>query len=110
MRTWIVNQLFQVFSGLCQREDRSRPIRCANMKRQAKSPLKSLNGKLNWPCDEKKLVQQRLNEAEADVEVKHWEKRNYDIALFLRLIRSLNPNDYSYNRRINGLIRLKEIR
>ena len=28
-----------------------------------------------------KLAQQRLYEAEADVEVKHWEKRNSDIAL-----------------------------
>ena len=28
-----------------------------------------------------KLAQQRLLEAEADVEVKHWEKRNSDIAL-----------------------------
>ena len=29
-----------------------------------------------------KLAQQRLYEAEADVEVKHWEKRNSDIALY----------------------------
>ena len=28
-----------------------------------------------------KLVQQRFYEAEADLEVKHWEKRNSDIAL-----------------------------
>ena len=28
----------------------------------------------------------------------------------MRSIRSSNPNDYNYNRRINGLIRLKEIK
>ena len=28
------------------------------------------------------LAQQRLYEAEADVEVKHWEKRNLDIAFY----------------------------
>ena len=53
-----------------------------------------------------KLAQQRLYEAEADVEIKHSEERE----LFVRLIRSWSPNDYSYNRRINGLIRLNETR
>ena len=28
------------------------------------------------------MAQQRLHEAEADVEVKHWEKRDSDIALY----------------------------
>ena len=37
---------------------------------------KSLNGKLNWPC-----LSNDKNEAEADVEIKHWEERNSDIAL-----------------------------
>ena len=55
-----------------------------------------------------KLAQQRL--CWADVEVTHWEKRNSDLALILRSIRSSSPNDYSYNRLINGLIRLKEIK
>ena len=54
-----------------------------------------------------KLAQQRLYEAEADVEVKHWEKRNSNIALE-KTIRSSSHNEYSYNRRINGLIILKE--
>ena len=36
---------------------------------------------LKWPCEEEKLAQQRLFEAEADVEVEHWEKRNSDISL-----------------------------
>ena len=74
-----------------------------------------------------KLAQQRFFEAEADVEVKHWEKRNSDIAFHVinrdsesqrcqqhqasrwadqaqrvRSIRSSSPNDYSYNRRVKG--------
>ena len=54
-----------------------------------------------------KLAQQRLYEAEADVEVEHWEE-DIPILLIMRSIRSSSPNDYSYNRRFNGLIRLKE--
>ena len=37
-------------------------------------------------------------------------KKEILILLFLRSIRSLNPNDTSWNRRIKGLIRLKEIK
>ena len=36
------------------------------------------------------------------------EKREILILLFLRSIRSSNRNGYNYNKRINGLIRLKE--
>ena len=54
-----------------------------------------------------KVAQQRLYDAEADVEVKQWETRNSDIALY-----EINPefesNDYSCNRRTNGLIRDEE--
>ena len=39
VRTWIVKQLFQVFSGLCQKgRERSRQKRCANIEKQADSP------------------------------------------------------------------------
>ena len=60
-----------------------------------------------------KPSRQKVYEAEADVEVKNWEKRKSDIAffeilLFMREIRSSSPNDYSYNRRVNALIRLKQ--
>ena len=37
-------------------------------------------------------------------------KRETLMLLFMRSFRSLNPNDYNYNSRINGLIRLKEIK
>ena len=55
-----------------------------------------------------KLAQQRFYEAEADVEVRHLEKRNSDVALYETQSGVWIPNDYSFNRRINGLIRLKE--
>ena len=43
MRTWIAKQLFQVFSGLCQKRKGSRPKRCANIERQAKFPREEKN-------------------------------------------------------------------
>ena len=54
-----------------------------------------------------KMAQQRLCEAEADVEVKHWEKRNSDIALY-EINQEFESDDYSYNKRIGGQILLKE--
>ena len=48
-----------------------------------KISTKSLNGRLNVAVRGEKLAQQRLCEAEADVEVKHWEKRRIRILLFL---------------------------
>ena len=44
------------------------------------------------------------------MEIRNWEKRNSDFALLMRYVKNSNPNDYSYNRRINGLIRLTERR
>ena len=48
------------------------------------------------------LAQHRSYDAEADVEVKHGEKRNSEM-FFMRAIRSLNPNDYSWNRRLKEI-------
>ena len=50
-------------------------------------------------------AQQKLSEAGAEIV-----KREFVILLFMRLIKNSNPNDYSYNWRINGLLRLKERR
>ena len=55
------------------------------------------------------MAQQRSFEAGADEEAKHWERRILTL-LFVKLTRSLHPNDYSHNMRINGLIRLTERR
>ena len=56
-----------------------------------------------------KLAQQKLYEAETDVDVKHWE-RKIRIWLFMRSVRSSSPKDFRYNKRIDGQIRLKEIK
>ena len=40
---------------------------------------RSLNGKLTWPSEER-VAQQKLYEAEAEVEAKNWAKRNFGIA------------------------------
>ena len=65
VRTCIVKRLLQVFSNLSH-----------------KVSTQSLNGKLNQPCEETNWLSTRSYEAKADVEVKHKEKRNSDIAFF----------------------------
>ena len=84
----------------CQRE-------CKHWETE-KISTKSMNGKLHWPCGEKNWLSKEWHEAEADVEVKHWGNEKLGCCSCMRSIRSSSPNDYSYNRRINGLIRLKE--
>ena len=51
-------------------------------KRDRDQNVVQTNGKLNWPSEEKEWLSKRFFEAEADVEVKLWEKRNTDIALY----------------------------
>ena len=102
VRTWIVRQLLQVFSGLCKGEERSRPKRfCKHWK--TKSP-QNLERKAELAVWGEKLAKQRLYEAEADVEEKHWKNL---IPLFMILIRRLSPNDY---KQADGQIRLKEVK
>ena len=107
MRTWIMKQLFQVFSSLCQRrrEIETKTL-CKHLKTGTVS-TKSFNGKLTWPCEEKNWLSKDCTKLRQT-----WRsnigKREIRILLFMRPIRSLNPNVYSYTRRINGLIRLKE--
>ena len=73
-RETVVSSLF----GSVSKGKRSRPERCENIERQAKSPQNHWEAEL--AVQEEKLAQQRLYEAEADVEVIHWEKRDSDIA------------------------------
>ena len=109
VRTWIVKQLFQVFSGLCVKgEEGSRPKRCANIKRQARSPqnlwTESWVGRLRRNIGSAKIIRSWGRRRSFE----HWEKREIRILIFTRPITSSSPNDYSCNRRVNGLIRLKE--
>ena len=108
VRTWIVKQLFQVFSCVCLKgEERSRPKRCANIVRDAKSP--------EHPWTESWLGCARRKNGSAKI-IRSWGRRGGQtlgkekILLFVRSIRSSKTNNYSNNRRINGLIRLKETR
>ena len=94
-----------LFGSVSNGEERSRPKRCANIERQAKSP-QILGRKADSAVRGEKLAQQRLYEAEGDVQVKH-RKRETRMLLFMTSIRSSSPNDYSY-RRSNGLTRLRE--
>ena len=76
MRTWI----FKSFRVCVKGEERSRPKRRANIERQAKSS-QILEREAELAVRGEKLAQQRLYEAEADVEVEHLDKRNSDMAL-----------------------------
>ena len=73
-----------------------------------KIPTKSLNGKLKWPCEEKNWLSKDYTKLRQTWRLTTG-RREIQILLFLRSIRSSSPNDYSYNRLINGLIKLKEI-
>ena len=74
--------------------------------RGRKISTKSLNGELNWPSEEKNWLSKDFSKLRQT-----WRsnigKREILILLFMRSIRSSNPNDYNYNKRINGLIRIK---
>ena len=76
-----LNSCFKSFRVCVKEEERSRPKRCANIERQAKYH-KILERKAELAVRGEQLAKQRLYVAEADVEVKHWEKRNSDTALY----------------------------
>ena len=80
MRTWVVKQLFQVFSVSKEKRDRDQIV--ARTLRERQNLQKILKRKAELAVRGGKLAQQRLYEAEADVEVKHWENRNSDIGLY----------------------------
>ena len=64
------------------RGKRDRDINVVHSLRDRENCQKILERKAELAVRGEKLAQQRLYEAEADVEVKHWEKRNSDIALY----------------------------
>ena len=53
------------------------------------------------------MAQRKMQEAEAEVEARKWETE-IPTLLFKRSIKNLNLSDFSYNKRISGLIRLRE--
>ena len=103
------NSCFKSFSSLCQR---GREIETKTLCEHWKTSniyTKSLNGKLNWPCEEKNWLSKDCTKLKQTWKSNIGKGENTDIA-FMTSIKSLNPNDYSCNRRIKGLIRLKDIR
>ena len=106
VRTWIVKQLFQVFFGSVSKVKRNRDQHVVQTLRGRKVSTKSLNGELNWPSEEKNWLSKDYTKLRQT-----WRsnigKREILTLLFMRSIRSSNPNDYNYNKRINGLIRIK---
>ena len=69
----------KVFSGLSKgKKDRDQNV--VQTLRDRQNLHKILERKAELAVRGEKLAQQRLYEAEADVEVKHWEKRNSNIA------------------------------
>ena len=70
---------------------------------------KILERKAEMAVRGERMAQQRLYDAEAEVEAINWEKRNSDVAPNV-INQKFESNDHSYNRRTNGLIRLKERR
>ena len=66
-----------------------------------------LEQKADLAVREEYAAQRRLSEAEADMEIRNWEKRSSDVALH-ETIENSNLKDWSCTKRINGLIRLSE--
>ena len=93
------------FFASVSRGERDRDLSVVQTLKERQNLHKILEWKAEFADRGEKLAQQRLNEAEADVEVKHLEMRNYDTALY-----EINQDFESqrlHNGRINGLIRLE---
>ena len=71
MRTWIVKQLFQVFSSLCSKEkrDRDRNVVLVQSLKDQQNQHNILERKAELAARREKMAQQSLCEATADVEV-----------------------------------------
>ena len=54
------------------------------------------------------MAQQKLFEAEAEIEASNWKKREIQTSLFMRSIKSLNLNDDSNIKQADGHISLRE--
>ena len=83
MQTRIMKQLFQVlFLGSVSKGKRDRDQNVVRTLGHRQNLHKILERKAELAVRREKLAEQRLYEAEADVEVKHWGKRNSDTALY----------------------------
>ena len=79
--------------------------------------MSTLNRKLKFTFEQKAetaargecAAQRRLSEAEANMDIRNWEQRNYG-GPFVKLIENSNIKDWNCTKRIKELIRLKERR
>ena len=78
MKLGSLESLFESVS----KEERDRDQNVVQTLRDRQNLQKILERKAELAVRGEKLAQLRLYEAEADMEVKHWEKRNSDIALY----------------------------
>ena len=76
-RETVVSSLFESVS----KEKRDRDLNVVQTLKDRQNLHKILERKAELAVRGEKLAQQRLNEAEADVEIKQWDTRNSDIAL-----------------------------
>ena len=70
---------------------------------------KSLNGKLNWPCDEKSWLSKEFSKLKQKLR-RGIGKREFLTSLFRRSIRSLNLHDFSFIKHVDGQIRHTELK
>ena len=94
--------------GSLSKAKRDRDQNVVQILRDRQSFHKILERKAELPCDEKNWLSKDYTKLRQT-----WRsnigKGEIQILLLMRSIRSSRPNVFSYNRRINGLIRLKEI-
>ena len=81
MRTWLAKQLFQVFFKSVSTGKGDEDQNVVQTLKDRQNLHQFLERKAELTVRGEKLVQQRFYEAVADLEVKHWEKRNSDVAL-----------------------------
>ena len=79
LRTWLAKQLFQVFFESVSKEKRDEDQNVVQTLKDRQNLYKFLERKADLAVRGEKLVQQRSYEAEADVEVKHWEIALHEI-------------------------------
>ena len=77
MRTWIAKQLFQVFFESVSKGKRDRDQNDVQTLKDRQNLHKILERKAGLAVLGENLAQQRLYDAEADVEVEHWEKEKF---------------------------------
>ena len=77
MRTWIAKQLFQVFFESVSKVKRDRDQNDVQTLKDRQNLHKILERKAGLAVLGENLAQQRLYDAEADVEVEHWEKEKF---------------------------------